>query len=195
MLPRELDGDALVVCSGMKTAAFGTPGIVDRPAAEDLGKPLQRRIVARIDEPVTAGGPGDVAAVEGGNRKTGERLHHHIAQPRLADILVQHPEKMADLGVAAVTQSFLREARIHVLGELAVADEGGMRVEQIERAGIADRHQRQALVLRERKNAHVQGIKAGGVDRAQFAGAGAGCRFERESTSAPAVRLPDASRH
>ena len=146
---------------GVEAAALGAAAVVDRPAAENLGKPLQRHVVARIDEAVALRRARDVAAVERRDRQPGERpLTTSCAQARLADILVQHPEEMADARAAAVVQALLREPRIDRLGELGIVDEGGMGIEQIERAGVADRHQRQRLALGEREDAHVERVEA-----------------------------------
>ena len=75
----------------MESAAFGAAAILDRLAAKDFGKPLQRTVIAGIDKPVTRWRTGDVATVEGCDRQTGERIDHLPAQPRFTDILVQAP--------------------------------------------------------------------------------------------------------
>ena len=56
VLPGELDRDALVMRGGMEAAAFGSAAVVDRPAAQDFRKLLERDVVARIDEPIAPGG-------------------------------------------------------------------------------------------------------------------------------------------
>ena len=163
---------------GMKPAAFGAAAVVDRPAAEDFGEPLQRAVIPGIDKPVTARRAGDMAAIERRDRQPGQRIDHLLAQPLLADILVQHPEKMADPGASAVMQVFFGESCIHRRCEFRIADKGRMRIQHVQRAGVADRHQRQAMAFRQRQDAHVEGIESGRIDRAQFARAGAGRRFQ-----------------
>ena len=60
----------------------------------------------------------------------------------------------------AVVQALAGKPRIDRRGELRIVDEGRVRIEHVERAGVADRHQRQALALGERENAHVEGVEA-----------------------------------
>jgi len=91
-----------------------------------------------------------------------------------ADLFVQHPQEVADFGAAAVVKIFLRQPGVDRPGKLRIADEGGMGVEHVERAGVADRHQGQALAFGEREDSYVQCVKSGRVDCTQFPRAGAG---------------------
>src|SRR5882757_3581770 len=52
VLTRQLDRNALIVRGGVKAAAFVAPAIVDRPAAEDLGKPFERFFFTGIEKAV-----------------------------------------------------------------------------------------------------------------------------------------------
>ena len=176
--PGQLDRDPLVVGGGVEPAAFGPPAVIDRPAAEDLGEPFERDVVAGIDKAVATGRTGDVAAVEGRDREPGQRVDHQLSQPLDADIFVEHPEEMADAGASAVMQALLGKPRIDLAGKLRLLRERGVGVEQVERAGVADRHQRQAGALGQRKDAHVERMEAERIDRAQLARAGAGRRLE-----------------
>src|SRR5262249_22499251 len=112
----KLDRDALVVRSSVKTAAFGSPAIVDGPAAENLCQPFERNAVARVHELVALRRGRDVTAVECRNRQTGERPPHQRAQARLTDVFIKHPKKMADTRVAAIAQAFICEPSIDPRG-------------------------------------------------------------------------------
>ena len=81
VLPGQLDRNPLVVGGGMKTATFGAPAIVDRLAAQKLGEPLERDVVAGIDEAVALRRARDVAAVKGRDSKAVERPHHELTEP------------------------------------------------------------------------------------------------------------------
>src|SRR5262249_45804570 len=69
-----------------------------------------------------------------------------------------------------------------------------MAVEHVERAGIADRHQRQAGALGQREDTDVERMKVDRIDGAQLARAGAGrrlelCQLEAEFGRDPVHRL------
>ena len=102
MLAGQLDGHAFVVGGGVKAATFGAAAVVDRAATEDLGQPLERDIVAGIDEAVAQRWSRDVAAIKRRHGHIGKWVDDEIAQALLADILVQHPEEMTDAGASAV---------------------------------------------------------------------------------------------
>src|SRR6478672_5634679 len=85
---------------------------------------------------------------------------------------------MANFGPATVDEAFFRQSRVDRLRKLAIADESCMCIEQIECAGVADRHQRQSLALGHGQDAHVECVKSGRIDSAQFARARAGRRFQ-----------------
>ena len=171
---------------GVESAALGTAAVVDRPAAENFRQLLERDVVARVDELVALRRARDVAAIECRDREAGERPPHQRAQPRLADILVQHPEEMADARAPAVVQLLPGEPRVDGRGKLGIIDEGRMRIEQVERAGVADRHQRQILAFGQRQNAHIERVEAERIDGAQLACAGAGRGIELEQIEAEA---------
>src|SRR5436190_6303410 len=107
MCAGELDRDALVVGSGVKTAALGSAAVVDWPTAENFGQPFERNAVARIHKLVALRRACDVTAVECGDRQAGKRPLHQHAQARLTDILVQHPKEVTDTRLAAVMQAFI----------------------------------------------------------------------------------------
>ena len=114
VLPGQLDRDPLVVGGGMEPAAFGAPAVVDGATTQKLGEPLERDVVAGIDEAVALRRARDVAAVEGGDAEPVERPDHQVAQALDADILVQHPEEVADAGSPAVTQALVGECDVHL---------------------------------------------------------------------------------
>ena len=119
-----------------------------------------------------------MTSIERRHRQAGQGIGDEFAQAGLADILIEHPQEMADPGPAAVFETFLCQLFVDRLCELLVADERRMRIEQIERAGVADRHERQLLALGEREDADIERVEARRVDGAQFACARAGCRFQ-----------------
>src|ERR1051326_839704 len=129
VLAGQLDGDPFVVCRGMEAAVFGAAAVIDRLTAEDFGEPLQRDVVARVDELVALRWTGDVAAVERRDGPSGEWPSYQGAQPALADVLVQHPEEMADLGAAAVMQAFVGKPYIDRGGEVGIVDKPGVSIE------------------------------------------------------------------
>src|SRR4051794_1448841 len=178
VLTGELDGNPLVMGGGMESAALGTSAVVDGLAAQQLREPLQCDVVARIDKTITLRRTRDVAAVKGGHGKSVERLDDELAQPIEPDIFIKNPEKMADAGSPAVAQALGGQARIDRLAQTGLFQEGRVRIEQVERAGVADGHERQTLPLGERENAQVQGEKTYGVDGPQLARAGAGCGLD-----------------
>ena len=61
-------------------------------------------------------------------------------------------------------QALFREPGVDALGEIGVGHESGVRVEDVERAGVADRHQWQSLAFRQRENADIERIEGGRVD-------------------------------
>ena len=85
---------------------------------------------------------------------------------------------MADLGASAVMQVFFGEPCIHRRCEFRIAHKGGMRIQHVQGAGIADGHQGQAMAFRQRQNPDVKGVEAGRIDRAQFARPGTGGHFQ-----------------
>src|SRR6185437_12991958 len=131
VLPGELDRDLLIVCGGMKAAAFSPPAVFDRPATETFREPFQCDIVAGVDEAISRRWPRDVASVECRYGKVGQWIDHHLAQPRHSDVFVQHPQEMADAGFAAIAQSLSRQAAVDRRCELGIVDESGMRVEKV----------------------------------------------------------------
>src|SRR6476620_3593038 len=141
VLPGELDSNALVMARGMEPATLSSPAVVDRTASQDFRKLLDRRVVARVDKTIAARRTGDVAAIESGDGKPGERIGDQRAQPFRADLFVQHPQEVGYLGSATVMQIFLCQPGIDSLRKFGIANKGGMRVEYIKRAGVADRHQ------------------------------------------------------
>src|SRR5688572_11008096 len=72
----EPDGDHLLGRCGVEAAALGAPRVVDRARAEDLVQLLERAVVARIEEAVMAGRPGEVATVEGRDVEAREPALH-----------------------------------------------------------------------------------------------------------------------
>ena len=107
MCAGELDRDALVVGSGVETAALGSAAVVDGSTAENFGQPFERNAVARIYKLVALRRARDVTAVECRNGQAGKRPLHQRAQACFTDILVQHPKEVADPRVAAITQTFI----------------------------------------------------------------------------------------
>src|SRR4051794_40294469 len=99
---------------GVEAAAFDAAAIVDRLAAEQDGELFERDIVARIHKAVAPRRTRDVAAVEGGDRQACKRPYDVLAEFVLANILVKHPQKMADPRAAAVVQAFCCQARVDV---------------------------------------------------------------------------------
>src|SRR5262249_29569591 len=95
MCAGELDRDALVVGSGVKTAALGSAAVVDGPTAENSGQPFERNAVARIHKLVALRRARDVTTVECRNGQAGKRALHHRAQTPLTDIPGQHPNEVA----------------------------------------------------------------------------------------------------
>src|SRR6185437_15529726 len=141
VLPGELDRDLLIMCGGMESAAFGPPAVFDRPATKTLREPFQRDIVAGVDEAIPRRWPRDVASVECRDGEAGQWIDHHLAQSRHSDVFVQHPQEVADPGSAAIAQPLFRQTVIDRPCEIGIADESGMRIEEVEGARIADRHQ------------------------------------------------------
>src|SRR5262249_27924884 len=79
---------------------------------------------------------------------------------------------------ATVFEIFLGQPFIDRLRQFFVADECRMRIEQIERARVANCHERQLLTLGKREDTNVERIEAWRVDGAQLARSRAGRRFQ-----------------
>src|ERR1700756_3776083 len=79
---------------------------------------------------------------------------------------------------AAIFKAFRREALIDLARDILVLEKAGVGVDQIERAGIAYRHQWQRVALRQSENPDIQRQEADGVDGPDLARAGAGSRLD-----------------
>src|SRR6185312_324991 len=95
---------------------------------------------------------------------------------------------MADPSRPIVLKSLGAQFLIHRFQQLRVVANRRMRVEQVERTGVADRHQRQALAFRERQDADIERVEAQWINRAQFARAGAGCGLDRDEIEPELLR-------
>jgi hypothetical protein len=107
-----------------------------------------------------------VAPVKRRDREPGQRAHDVFPQLFLADILVEHPQEMADPRPPAVVQTFFREAGVDLTGEVGLLRESGMSIEHIQGAGIADGQQRQMLLFRQGQDANIERVKTHRIDRA-----------------------------
>ena len=81
-------------------------------------------------------------------------------------------------------QPLLRQPGVDGCRKLLVADEGRVGIQHVERAGVADRHQRQAVALGQCQDSDVQRVEADRIDRAQLARARAGRRFQLQQFEA-----------
>src|SRR5262245_1782325 len=173
---------------GMEAAALRPAAVVDWPAAQNFSEPLKRDVVARVDETISQRRTGDMASVECRYRQSGQRICDERSQASLADILVEHPQEMADLGPAAVFEILLGQFFIDRPCELFIADESGVCIEQIERARVADCHEGQLLALGERKDADVERVEACRIDGTQLARARARRRLQLQQVKAEPMR-------
>src|SRR5262245_49092625 len=85
---------------------------------------------------------------------------------------------MTDARVSRVAQSLLSKSVINRRSKLSIVNEGGMRIEHVERASVADRHQRQALAFGQPEDAHIESVESHRIDGSQLACTGASCGLE-----------------
>src|SRR6185369_13501737 len=119
MLAGELERDLFVMRRGVEAAALRPPAVVDGPAAENFRQLLESNVVTRVDKTVAQGRARDVTTIKRRDRQTVERIDNQLTQSLWANVLVQHPEEMADPGPAAVFEAFVGETGVDGLRELA----------------------------------------------------------------------------
>src|SRR5262249_24270022 len=125
-------------------------------------------------------GPQDLAPVEGGDLQPFEALVGDLAEPLCAFVLDDQPEQVLDLDVLLVRRyADRREVLVHARAELRVVEELEVRLAQVQRADVADRHQRLGAGRRAvRKDSRVQVQVVVGLGLVDVAGAAAGDRLE-----------------
>jgi hypothetical protein len=142
VLAGQLDRHPFVVSRSVKSTTLVTPGIIDRLAAENFRKLFQRRIVAGIDKSLLRRGSRDVTPVEGPDPQICQRIDDQLAQALLANIFVQHPEKVADASVAATMQALFGKPNIDGPRKFGISHESRLGVKNVQRTSVADCHQR-----------------------------------------------------
>src|SRR5215204_3605711 len=124
-------------------AALDLRGIVDGLAAACLDDRLQRPRPVGALEAEELGRPEDLAAVERRNLEPLQTLVRGLLEPFVALTLRDQPEEVLDLDAAGVRRNADRlEVRVDPLAQLVVLLEGHVGLPQVQRADVADRHQR-----------------------------------------------------
>ena len=187
--------DLLAGLDDREAAALDLRRVVDRLAAAGLDDRLERPGLVGILEAQDLRRPQDLAAVERRDLEALEALVRDLLEPLVAVALGDQPEEVLDLDAAlyggAPTRSrfsFTRASRPRRL-----ADE--VRLPQVERADVADRHQRvRAGLLRVGEDARVQVQVVVGLGLVDVAGAAAGDRLELDRARARASARAPSSR-
>src|SRR5215207_4697177 len=141
-----------------EAAALDLRRVVDDLAAARLDDPLQRPRLVRVLEPEQLRGPEDLATVERRDLDPLQPLVRGGLQ-ELEPLAVRHePEEVLHLHGAAVWRHTDRsEVRVHALAERVVSLEHEVGLTQVQRADVADRHERVgARRLRVRQDARIQ---------------------------------------
>ncbi len=174
------ESDVLAGLDDREAAALDLRGVVDRLAAAGLDDRLERPGLIGVLEAEDLGGPQDLAAVERRHLESLEPLVRDLLQALVAVPFGDQPEQVLDLDRAFVGRRAHRlEISAHARAQIVVVLQLPVGLAQVERADVADRHQRLvAGRLGIGQDARVQMqvvVRLGLVD---VAGAAAGDRLE-----------------
>src|SRR5207237_4676198 len=178
--------DLLTRLNDREAAALDLRRAVDRLAAAGLDDRLERPWPVRVLEAEDLRRPQDLAAVERRDTQALEPLVGGLLEPFVAIALRDQPEQVSDVDVAAVRRDAdCLQVLVDTRAQLLVVLQLPVRLSQVERADVADRHQRLAAgLLGVREDASVQMqvvVRLGLVD---VAGAAAGDRLELDQLEA-----------
>ena len=125
-----------------EAAALDLRRVVDRLAAAGLDDPLERPRPVRILEAHDLRRAQDLAAVERRDLQPLQPAVRDLLQPLVAVALGDLPEEVPHLDVAGVRRNAHgREVLVDAGEQLGVALEHEVRLAQVERADVADRHE------------------------------------------------------
>src|SRR3954447_3006017 len=173
-------GDVLARLDDREATALDLGRIVDRLAAAGLDDRLERPRLVRVLEAEQLRRAQDLATVEGGDLQPFQALVRHFAKPLRAVVLDHQPEQVLDVDVGLVRRYSDRcEVLVHARAKLGVVDQLEVGLPQIQRADVADRHQRLGAgsgAVGQDPRVQVQVVV--GLGLVDVAGAAAGDRLE-----------------